>query len=240
MTDITKNKNPSSLHQGHRQRVRERISDTGFDSLPDHEFIEFLLFYVIPRRNVNPLAHELLDTFDGIHGLFNTYSPRFHKYTNLSDTTIKFIETYGDLIKEYIECRKRILEIPIKHDQKLELTKSLIGKERRTVMVLLADNAGCYMMSREFSLDDGFCDELIDSILFYALSAEVCRISIVSIIPEFDNNSSYFNPNYIYSSEKLKNFCEVISTYSSSRGMLFDGLLIARKIFTIYCEVYQF
>lgn len=240
MADNTKDKSKANVHQGHRQRVRDRIATAGFDSLLDHEYIEYLLFHVIPRRNVNPLAHELVDTFGGIHGLFNTYGPSFHKYTTLSDKTINFLVDYGELIKDYIESRKRVLEISIGPEERLELTKRLIGRERKTLMVLLADNADCYVMSREFSLDDGFSDDLIYSVLHYLLSAEVCRISIVGVIPEFDNDSSYFNPSYLYSSEKLRNFCDIMSSYSESCEVFFDGLVIARKLFTINCEVYQF
>lgn len=103
----TNNKNKSNVHQGHRQRVRDRITTAGFDSLPEHEFIEYILFHAIPRRDVNPLAHELLDTFNGIHGLFNTNMQEFKDNTNLSDKTINFIIDYGQAVINYMLSREQ-------------------------------------------------------------------------------------------------------------------------------------
>lgn len=107
MQNTIKDKNKSNIHHGHRQRVRDRITAAGFDSLPDHEFIEYVLFHAIPRRDVNPLAHELLDTFDGVHGLFNTNKQKFQTNTNLSDKTINFIIEYGNVVKQYMISRER-------------------------------------------------------------------------------------------------------------------------------------
>lgn len=50
-------------HGGHRQRMRERLSTEGLDDFAPHEVLEVLLFYAIPQRNVNPLAHRLMDRF---------------------------------------------------------------------------------------------------------------------------------------------------------------------------------
>lgn len=49
--------------QGHRQRVRKRFSYNNGDSMADYELLEFLLMYSIPRRDVKPIAKELLRRF---------------------------------------------------------------------------------------------------------------------------------------------------------------------------------
>lgn len=48
---------------GHRERLRERFMAGGGDALPDYEIVEMLLFLGIPRRDVKPLAKELLKIF---------------------------------------------------------------------------------------------------------------------------------------------------------------------------------
>tara|TARA_B100000676_G_C17764301_1_gene673266 strand:+ start:360 stop:578 length:219 start_codon:yes stop_codon:yes gene_type:complete len=45
----------------HRQRLRVRFMDAGADALPDYELLELVLFLAIPRRNVKPVAKELID-----------------------------------------------------------------------------------------------------------------------------------------------------------------------------------
>jgi len=44
----------------HRQRLRGRLLQSGADSLQDYELLEVLLFVALPRRDVEPLAKQLL------------------------------------------------------------------------------------------------------------------------------------------------------------------------------------
>lgn len=55
-----------SLHEGHRNRLRERFIATGLDSFDDHTVLELLLFHAIPRRDTNELAHLLLREFGSL------------------------------------------------------------------------------------------------------------------------------------------------------------------------------
>jgi DNA repair protein RadC len=52
-----------SGHAGHRERLRARFLKAGADALPDYELLELLLFYAIPRRDVKPLAKQLIRRF---------------------------------------------------------------------------------------------------------------------------------------------------------------------------------
>ncbi len=52
-----------SIHDGHRQRLRERFMHQGLDHFTDVQALELLLFYCIPRQDTNELAHHLLKRF---------------------------------------------------------------------------------------------------------------------------------------------------------------------------------
>lgn len=54
-----------SVHDGHRGRKKEQFLKNG-DALADHELLEILLYYAIPRRDTNELAHRLLDRFGSL------------------------------------------------------------------------------------------------------------------------------------------------------------------------------
>ena len=62
------------MHEGHRERIRERLFSHG-GSLTDHELLEVLLFDPISRRDTNPVAHALLESFGGLESIFSA-SPR--------------------------------------------------------------------------------------------------------------------------------------------------------------------
>ena len=48
---------------GHRDRLRERFASDGGETMPDYELLELLLFQIIPRRDVKPLAKQLIARF---------------------------------------------------------------------------------------------------------------------------------------------------------------------------------
>ena len=55
-----------SIHTGHRQRVKERFLTEGLDNFSDIQVLELLLFYAIPQKDTNPIAHALLDKFGSL------------------------------------------------------------------------------------------------------------------------------------------------------------------------------
>lgn len=52
-----------SIHAGHRQRLKERFLREGLDNFEEHQVLELLLFYGIPQRDTNEIAHELIQKF---------------------------------------------------------------------------------------------------------------------------------------------------------------------------------
>lgn len=56
-----------SVHSGHRSRMRRRFLETGFTGFQPHEVLEMILFYCIPRRDTNEIAHKLLKQFGSLH-----------------------------------------------------------------------------------------------------------------------------------------------------------------------------
>jgi len=57
------------VHDGHRQRLRERFIESGLDGFNDVNALELLLFYALPRCDTNVVAHRLLDRFGSLSGV---------------------------------------------------------------------------------------------------------------------------------------------------------------------------
>lgn len=60
-----------NVHEGHRNRLKERFLDQGIDSFEPHNVLELLLFYSIPRKDTNEIAHDLLKSFGSLKGVFD-------------------------------------------------------------------------------------------------------------------------------------------------------------------------
>ncbi len=84
----TENTAEEPHYHGHRDRLRERFLTGGADALPDYELLELTLFMAIPRRDVKPLAKELIAQFGNLAGVLNAPISELEKINGLSDNTI--------------------------------------------------------------------------------------------------------------------------------------------------------
>lgn len=86
------------MHEGHRRRMYEKLKNDG--TLLDHELLEILLFSAYPRINTNPIAHNLLEKFGTLSGVFNASVEQLVSVNGVGESTALFIKCVG-------ECKKR-------------------------------------------------------------------------------------------------------------------------------------
>jgi DNA repair protein RadC len=81
----SKTTNPNA---GHRQRLRDRFDRAGIDGVQDYELLELILFRAIPRRDVKPLAKELLTTFGSFADVIAAPKSRLRDIKGISDAVV--------------------------------------------------------------------------------------------------------------------------------------------------------
>ncbi len=79
------------VHDGHRQRIRDRFLQDGLDGFAPHEVLELLLCYAIPQKNVNPLAHDLLNHFGSLHGVFEATPEQLQQVEGIGPYAATFL-----------------------------------------------------------------------------------------------------------------------------------------------------
>ena len=85
---ITKDK---GIHTGHRGRLREIINNTDATTLPEHQILELILTYVLPQKDVNPLAHELLNEFGSLANVFDANVTELTKINGVGEVVASFL-----------------------------------------------------------------------------------------------------------------------------------------------------
>ena len=50
--------------------MKKKYLTSGAESMPTHELLEILLFYCIPQRDTNELAHQMLERFGSLDACF--------------------------------------------------------------------------------------------------------------------------------------------------------------------------
>jgi DNA repair protein RadC len=98
MTD-PKDKNKAGRPEpaGHRQRLKERFMTEEAFGLPDSEILELLLSYAIPRKDVRPLAEELLKRFGDLRGVLGASTLELTGVGGLRTHTAALIRLAGEI-----------------------------------------------------------------------------------------------------------------------------------------------
>jgi len=92
-------------HSGHRQRMRERYLKQGLDGFAQHEILELLLFYAIPQKNVNPLAHTLIDRFGSLYGVLNASPQQLMQVEGIGEYAATFLTLLQNATRQAMRMR---------------------------------------------------------------------------------------------------------------------------------------
>lgn len=95
-----------SIHSGHRERIREQYRINGAEAFLDHQFLELLLTYAIPRRDTNELAHALLERFGSLEGVVTAETAQLALVEGVGESTAVFLRMQGDLFRRLLLRRQ--------------------------------------------------------------------------------------------------------------------------------------
>ncbi|MBO4419489.1 MAG: DNA repair protein RadC [Oscillospiraceae bacterium] len=86
-----------SIHAGHRRRLLETYLRTGLEGFSDVEALELLLGYAISRRDVNPIAHALLNEFGDLHRVLDAPVAQLIRVPGVGERTAVLIHMIAEL-----------------------------------------------------------------------------------------------------------------------------------------------
>lgn len=104
-TPLSRSSANSAAHAGHRERMRHRAEMDGAEALRPHELIELLLFYAIPRRDVNVLAHELVRRFGGVRGVLTADEAALSAVPGVGARAARLLARVGEVCAAYADLR---------------------------------------------------------------------------------------------------------------------------------------
>lgn len=91
-----------NLHKGHRKRLKEEVLAQDFhESMPSHKILEMLLFYGIPRKDTNPIAHELLEKFGSFKGVLEASPEELFEVKGMTYNAVALIKLIMPIARRY-------------------------------------------------------------------------------------------------------------------------------------------
>lgn len=133
----------SNVHIGHRNRVREKLlSNASFDSMLDHELLEFILFQSIPQGDTNPIAHNLINKFGSLNNVLEASAYELMQVEGIGKVTALHLASYLAVTKRYL---LRSVEPKQSFEKVSELAEFLqalcVGNKYETAYVLFLDKS---------------------------------------------------------------------------------------------------
>ncbi len=95
-----------SIHTGHRQRLKDRFRREGLDNFDELYVLELLLFYCIPQKDTNPIAHRLLDQFGSLTKVLEASPTELEKVDGIGENAATFLSLITQVGRFY-QTRRR-------------------------------------------------------------------------------------------------------------------------------------
>lgn len=129
------------MHQHHRERMRERCLQNGFDNFATHELLEMLLYYSIPRIDTNGVAHGLMERFGSFKGICEASFDELLLCDGIGPQSAILLKLIPELMKRYAMEEVSPTEV-YDNLQKLSdfFSRKFIGLDHECLYMMLLNN----------------------------------------------------------------------------------------------------
>ena len=133
-----------SIHEGHRQRLKDRFLDQGMDSFTAVQAIEMMLFYCIPRQDTNEIAHRLLERFGSFAQVLDASVEELCSVKGIGTNAATFLKIFPAAARYYEVDRAKLNEEPLLTTEACgaKLRPNFLGRCNETVFLLCIDAKG--------------------------------------------------------------------------------------------------
>lgn len=134
-----------SLHEGHRDRLRRRVTNESLDYFEQHEVLELLLYYVVRQGDTNPLAHRLLQRFGSFAKVLDASREQLEEVEGVGESVSFFLSVIPQVCRRYMLSRtaektiRRVSSSDLAHEI---FAPYFIGRTVETLYALLLNGLG--------------------------------------------------------------------------------------------------
>ena len=130
------------VHDGHRQRKKEQFLRRGLEGFADHEVLELLLYYAIPRRDTNELAHRLIDRFGTLRGVFDAAPEELRQVDGVGENAALFLQLLPAVGRRALLDEKKETILNSVETVGAFFTRLLAGERREVLYQVCLDAKG--------------------------------------------------------------------------------------------------
>lgn len=136
-----------SVHDGHRERLKERFRSEGLDGFTEVQVLELLLFYSVPRKDTNEIAHALLEKFGTLAQVLDANPADLEKVPGMGSSSALFLKLLSAAGRRYQISRTESATILRTLEQcGAYLQPRFFGRKHEAVFLLCLD-AKCKVLA---------------------------------------------------------------------------------------------
>ena len=138
------------VHDGHRDRLRQSYLEHGLMSMNDINALELLLFYAIPRRDTNEIAHRLLDRFGSLDDVFSAPAEELQEVEGIGENAAALLTLIPEIMKKSrVSKAREIRQIRSSDDAGAYLLPYFLNERDEVVYLLCLDTKRCVICCAE-------------------------------------------------------------------------------------------
>jgi DNA repair protein RadC len=137
-------------YHGHRDRLRQRFLHAGSDALADYELLELVLFRAIPRRDVKPLAKELIRQFGSFNEVISAPYERLKNDSGLTEGVIAELKIVQAAAQQLARGKVRRREVLSSWSAVLDYCRTAMAfADREQFRILFLDKRNALIADEE-------------------------------------------------------------------------------------------
>jgi len=138
-----KSDHDKNLHAGHRQRMKDAFYKSGLKNMQPHQVLEMVLFNTIPYVDTNGIAHQLIDRFGSLSGVFDADPDELMEIPAIKPATVFLLKLIPEVSRVYYADRAgKAGRISKTEDMAKIFQNDFRGRDHEVVSLILLSSAG--------------------------------------------------------------------------------------------------
>jgi len=211
------------VHEGHRQRLKNKFQKQGLEAFEEHEILELLLFYALPRKDTNETAHLLIEHFGSLKGVFEADIRELEEVEGLGNHSATLIKMMPEIARRYFISTNSSVRLKTIGDAATFVKSILFGKPNEELYIF------CLDMRYKLIHYEKIAEGSIDSLVAYPRKIVACalRHNASHIILAHNHPTGQPNP----SSKDIETTIQVLEAIKPIGVHLVDHIICADNQF---------
>ena len=212
----------AELHKDHRQRMRKKFLENPASVFEDHELLEILLFFSIPRANTNETAHRLIRQFGSFANVFDAPYHKLTEVDGVGASSAFLIRLISAVSARYLQSRNgENPKITTREEAARFLQPYFLGKDHEALYALMLD--GSRRVIQTVLINEGNNNQVSVNAHYLMNKATACGAK--SFLIAHSHPGGFASP----SSEDVMTTLFMLDFFRESKIPMLDHLIFSNK-----------